>query len=247
MTDNDTELPPEMLQAALRQLLHSRHSCRAFLTTPVPQTTLDAILTLAQRTASWCNTQPWQVVVTRGDATQRFREALQAEMARADAEEGEAATTEAARDTPDFAYPSRYAGIYLERRRESGFQLYEAVGIARGDRVAGAAQAAQNFGFFGAPHVAIVSTSDDLGVYGAIDCGAWVSNFMLAARAHGVASIAQAALARRPGFLRAHFGLARDRKIVCGISFGYANADQPVNGYRTSRASLSEAVLQVHS
>ncbi|MDB5828961.1 MAG: nitroreductase [Variovorax sp.] len=239
MTLPDTELSPETLQAALRQLLHARHSCRAFLPAPVPEATLDAILTLAQRTASWCNTQPWQVVVTRGDATHRFREALQAEMARPE---------DAVADViPDFPYPLRYEGRYLERRRESGFQLYEAVGVARGDRAAGAAQAAENFGFFGAPHVAILTTSDDLGVYGAIDCGAWVSNFMLAARAHGVASIAQAALAARPDFLRAHFGLARDRKIVCGISFGYADTKAPVNGYRTSRAPLSEAVHRVDS
>ena len=222
----------EVRLAALGELLRERRSCRAFLSRPVDGATLASILRLAQRTASWCNTQPWQVVVTRGQGTERLRLAL-----------ADAMATPA--EGPDFAYPLRYAGVYLQRRRESGFQLYDAVGIARGDRAASAAQAAQNFRFFGAPHVAIVTTDAELGVYGAVDCGAWVGNFMLAAQAHGVASIAQAALAQRPDFLRAHFGLGPDRKVVCGISFGYPDEAHPANSYRTSRAPIADAVRWV--
>src|SRR3546814_1779339 len=62
--------------AALERLLATRHSCRAFLPDRVPQPTIDAILALAQRTASWCNAQPWQVIVASGAATDRFRDAL---------------------------------------------------------------------------------------------------------------------------------------------------------------------------
>ena len=85
-------------------------------------------------------------------------------------------------------------GAYQQRRRECGFGLYDAVGIAHGDRAASARQAMENFRLFGAPHVAIVTSEKALGVYGAVDCGAYVNNFMLAARSLGVASIAQAAL-----------------------------------------------------
>ena len=49
-------------------------------------------------------------------------------------------------------------------------------------------------------------------------------------------------LAHYAPFVRAHFGLPEDRRMVCGISFGYADRSHPVNGYRTSRADLSEAV-----
>jgi hypothetical protein len=45
-----------------------------------------------------------------------------------------------------------------------------------------AKQALENYNFFGAPHVAIIHTNEPLGIYGAIDCGAYVSNFMLARR-----------------------------------------------------------------
>ena len=39
--------------------------------------------------------------------------------------------------------------------------------------------------------------------------------------------------------------LADDRRVVCGISFGYAKHDHIINSYRTSRAPLSEAVTFV--
>jgi hypothetical protein len=65
---------------------------------------------------------------------------------------------------PDFPFPREYHGVYLGRRRECGFQLYETVGIARGDRVASARQGRENFRLFGAPHVCIVTTDEGLGL-----------------------------------------------------------------------------------
>ena len=144
-----------------------------------------------------------------------------------------------------FAFPSAYLGVYLDRRRESGFQLYNTLGIARGDKRAYAAQALENYNFFGAPHVAIIHTTEPLGIYGAIDCGAYVSNFMLAAQALGVATIPQAALARHSGLIRKHFALPDDRRVVCGISFGFGDHDSRVNSYRTSRAAIADTVTFV--
>ena len=42
----------------LQELLDERYSCRAYRPDPVPRPTIDRILTAAQRTASWCNSQP---------------------------------------------------------------------------------------------------------------------------------------------------------------------------------------------
>ena len=212
----------------LEELLNERYSVRAFLPKPVPRETIEHILKVAQRTASWCNSQPWQVVIASGEARERFRKLIY---------------SEAASGTPensDYPFPREYLGVYLERRRESGFQLYNTLGIQRGDKMAYAKQALENYNFFGAPHVAIIHTTEPLGVYGAVDCGAFVSNFMLAAQALGLGSIAQAALARHSGLIRRHFNLGEDRRVVCGISFGYADHARKVNGYRTSRAALAD-------
>ncbi|RYY97381.1 MAG: nitroreductase [Comamonadaceae bacterium] len=217
--------------SAFERLLQARASCRGFLDTPVPDAVVRRILVAAQRTPSWNNVQPWQVIVTRPEATDRLRAALQA----------------AGADGAGFDIdpPAEYRGVYLERRRACGFGLYASVGIERGDRVASARQAAENFRLFGAPHLALVTTERLLGTYGVLDCGAYVNNFMLAATASGVASIAQAALAQRSPLLRDWFEIPPDRQIVCGISFGHADPDHPANRFRTTRAELEETVRWV--
>ena len=106
-------------------------------------------------------------------------------------------------------------------------------------------QRLENFRFFGAPHVAIVTTEEPLGTYGAIDCGAYVGLFMLAARACGVASIALAALGTYPAFWREHWGLDPERRVVCGLAFGHEDPEHPANRFRTSRAALADAVRWV--
>jgi nitroreductase len=217
----------------LESLLAGRYSCRAFKPEPVPRATIERILQAAQRTASWCNSQPWQVTITSGEATKKFRDMLYPLAASGVPNAG------------DFPFPREYRGVYLERRRESGFQLYNTLGIARGDKAGYAKQAMENFNFFGAPHVAIITTDEALGVYGAVDCGGYVTSFMLAAQALGVATVPQAALAFHAKAVREHFGMGDDRRMVCGISFGFADSDNKVNGYRTTRAALPDVATFV--
>lgn len=217
------------MNSSLTDLLNARFSCRAFLDKPVPKDTISEILAQAQRTPSWCNTQPWQLVITSGKATEHFRQALDAHL-------------NSAKPAPDIAFPKEYKGIYLDRRRESGFALYNAVGIERGDRDGYARQTRKNFSFFGAPHVAIITTPEELGAYGAVDCGGYISVFTLAAQNVGVATIPQAALASFSPFIRDYFNISETRQVVAGISFGYADLTHPANNFRTSRATIDAAV-----
>lgn len=212
---------------ALTRILNARYSCRGFRPDPVPDEVISRIVAAAGRAPSWCNAQPWQVTVTRGAETDRFRQALL-----------EAAETGS--PTPDMPWPEDYPGVYGARRRACGYQLYQAVGIARSDRVARAEQSMRNFRLFDAPHVAIVHSEARLGPYGALDCGGFVMAFLLAATALGVASIAQASVAAYPEFIRAHFGLPENRRILCAVSFGYADPENPANRFRTERAALDD-------
>lgn len=211
-------------------LLRGRWSCRGFAETPVPRPTVEHLLEMAQRTPSWCNTQPWRVTLTSGEATRRLAEALSAHQRTGVA------------DQPDLPFPAAYRGEYLARRRECGYQLYGAVGIERGDRVRSAAQGQENFRFFGAPHFALITTERDLGTYGAIDCGGYVSVFLLAAQSLGLAAIPQAAVAAYSPWLRDYFRLPGHRLVVCGISFGHPDRAHPANGFRTGRAPISDVV-----
>ncbi|MET7770207.1 nitroreductase [Nocardia sp. NPDC005366] len=212
---------------ALSRILGARYTCRQFTADPVPRETIEALLRLAQRTPSWCNTQPWQLVITEGAGTDRFRKELLDHVAGAIPE-------------PDFPFPAHYTGVYRDRRRECGLQLYDSVGIAKGDNAGTMRQAVRNFELFDAPHVAIVTSEADLGVYGAVDCGLYIGNFLLAAQSLGLGAAPQAALASYSPFLRTYFDIPDHRRVVAAISFGYPDIDHPVNGFRTARAEVDQ-------
>ena len=100
----------------------------------------------------------------------------------------------------------------------------------------------ENFRFFGALHVAFVTSPAALGAYGILDCGAFITGFMLAAQALGLASIAQGALARQASLVRAALAVPEDRHILCGISFGYGDTAHPANSFLTARAAVGELI-----
>lgn len=222
------QLPSQ--SSALADLMYHRWSCRGFLPDTVPREVIEQVVDIARRTPSWCNTQPWHLHVTSGAATERFRAGLAQSWA------------EDPRLHTDFEFPSTYEGEFLERRRASGWQLYEALGVAKGDRAASAREMFRNFELFGAPHVAIVTAPASLGVYGAVDCGLFVQSFLLAAQSLGVAAVPQAALASHSHFIRDHLDLPADRRVLLGISFGYPDPAHPANSYRTPRRAVADVV-----
>lgn len=211
----------------LSSLLTKRSSCRAFRTEAVPDEVMTRLFAMAQRTPSWCNVQPWRVTVTTGAATRRFAAALSRDVPNG--------------SRPDHEFPV-YEDVYADRRRVVGYGLYSSLGIEREDREARSRQAMLNYSFFGAPHTAVIATPKRLGVYGAIDCGAYVSTLLLAAESLGLAAIAQGSLATQSPFVRSYFDLPDDLDILCGVSFGYADVEHRANSYRAPRAALAESV-----
>ena len=215
---------------SLKDTLQARYSCRAFKPDPVPDETITKIVDAARHVPSWCNAQPWQVTITKGAATEAFR-ALVSDLAQ-----------NGTPPQPDLAWPSKYSGAYAERRRTCGFQLYDAVGIEKKDRVGRAQQMLRNYALFDAPHVAIVHAPAELGPYGAMDTGGFVTAFTLAATALGVATIPQAAIAAYAPQVKEHLGIGEDRLVLCAISFGYADEAHPINGFRTERARADDII-----
>ncbi|MFI6455761.1 nitroreductase [Streptosporangium amethystogenes] len=217
------------LDEALERILTARHSCRAFRPEQVPAELIERMFALAQRTASWCNSQAWQVILTSGAATERFRAELYT-----------AASTRPMRS--DIPEPEEYRGVYRTRRREAGYGLYNSLGIDREDHEARNRQLLENFRFFGAPHVAVITSDRSLGPYGYIDCGGYVATLLQAAESLGVSAIPQAAIAMQSDTVRAHFEIPDDRVIVCGVSFGYSDTGHPANSYRVGREEPANVV-----
>ena len=214
---------------SFNSILDNRYSCRAFLKETVPLDLLEEIIETAQKVPSWCNAQPWQLTLVEGERLEILREKL----------------WEAGKDLyhqPDISFPTTYEGIYKARRRECGFQLYDAVGIVKGDREASFKQTLKNYRFFEAPHIVTITTPKALGTYGVLDCGAFITAFTLAATAKGLATIPQAAPAGLAPILREYLSFEEDRDLVCVISFGYEDKKHPANQFRTLRAGFNEIV-----
>lgn len=180
--------PPNVDPDAIRAVdaaLTSRRSVRAFLPTPVPRATLEAILEAASRAPSGTNIQPWHVYV----ATGATRDALAAALT--------AAYDDPARDEKYVAeydyYPREWVSPYIDRRRKVGWDLYGLLNIGRNEKARMHAQHARNFRFFDAP-VALFFTLDRIMTHGAwLDCGMFLQGVMTAARARGLDTCPQAA------------------------------------------------------
>jgi nitroreductase len=213
------------------EALATRRSVRGFRPDPVPRATVEAILAAASRAPSGSNIQPWRVRVTVGEEKARLSAALR---------EAQAAGARVARDY--HYYPRVWREPYLSRRRQLGWSLYSLCGIARGDHAAGEAQRARNWDFFGAPVGLMFTIDRDMEMGSWLDFGMFLQSVMLAARGHGLDTCAQAAFCDHHDVVRAHLGLPDDQALVCGMSLGVADPEEPANRLATTRVPLEEFV-----
>lgn len=218
---------------AFAAIAHDRHSCRAFLPQPLAPERIEQLLKLAQRAPSDCNSQAWTTYVVSGAPLETLRKALYQRVI-----EGGPAEY----DVPPI---EKYEGVLLERRRACGWGLYEAVGIGKGDREASRKQALENFRLFGAPHLAVITVDAALGERGVLDAGIYLAYLLLAAEALGIGAVPQAAVSHHVGLLRDQLNIAPHQRIVSVVSFGEKDTAHPANGFRTARADLTEAAVQI--
>lgn len=218
-----------MTAADFAQLLKSRASCRGFTDAPVARAVIESILADAQHVPSWCNSQPWQVCACSQEETHRLAQAFYQH-------------TERAPHESDIPFPTAWNDVYRDRRRTCGWQLYDAVGVTKGDREGSARQMRENFRLFGAQSFLLITTPKALGAYGVLDCGAFVTAVLLGAEARGLGAIAMASVAGFSPFMRDWFDIADDRDVLCGIAIGHKATDHPANQFRTERAPLGEVV-----
>ncbi len=207
-----------------------RRSLRAYLPQPVDAQTLETVFSVAQRSPSNCNTQPWLVHVVSGDSLNALREEMPTRFMAEDM-------------SLDFPFNGTYEGVYKERQYGSAQALYDAVNITRQDKAARQQQFMRNFTFFDAPHAAFLFLPEPFGLREAVDLGMYAQTLMLAITAHGLGSCPQTSLSYHADFVREQLGIDASNKLVLGLSFGYPDPDAPVNACVTNRAALSDAVI----
>ncbi len=224
MKDSTSTIP---VRSPVLEAITSRKSVRAFLPKPVDPALLDELLLAAGMAPSGSNVQPWQVHVVSGAARDRLSAALLAAH-----EAGQPAEREYQ------YYPLTWRTPYIERRRATGWGLYNLLGIEKGDREAASRQHGRNYEFFDAPVVLVFTIDKDLQTGSWLDYGMFLQNIMLAARARGLHTCPQAAWNTFASVVLPHVGAGADEMLVCGMSLGWADEAAPVNSFFTPREPL---------
>jgi len=213
------------------EVMFGRHSIRAYLPTPVPQTLVADILRIASRAPSGTNTQPWRVHVLSGSVRDRVVAAACA-----------AHDRDPAHCDPDYREVYRHLDgePYLSRKRALGKAMYGLMGIGKGETDKMAAQRRRNFEFFGAPVGLMVTIDRALGYGSWMDTGMFMQNVMLAARARGLDTCPQAFWVQYESVVAKTIGWPDSQRLVSGICLGYADPSVPENRLISERAPVEE-------
>lgn len=216
----------------LARLWRERRSTRAFRAEPLSRAELLQIFAPAQRAPSWCNVQPWRVVVTEPPRTRELADAM-------------IAAARSGLPHAEVPFTLDYPPPYREHRVACGVALYQAMGIARDDKASRYDAWLRNYAFFDAPHVAIVACDRRLGPYAYVDVGVWLGYVLTAAAAIGVATCPMASVAAYPEPLRALLPIPDTDTILFGLALGRADDDAPANRCTTTRAAVEANVTFV--
>jgi nitroreductase len=216
--------------APVDRAIASRRSIRQFLPTEVARPVVREILDVAARAPSGTNMQPWRGYVLTGAAKDELCAAV---LTVFDAE------AQGHKQEVQY-YPDEFFEPYLSRRRKVGWDLYGRLGIARGENAKMRAQHRRNFRFFEAPVGMVFTIHRRLATGSWLDYGMFLENVMVAARARGLDTCAQAAWTHYHKAMRPVLGLAEDEVVVCGMALGYADPDAPENGLVTERAESEQ-------
>lgn len=216
----------------LERLWRERSSARAFRNEPLTRAELDAVFEPAQRAPSWCNVQPWRVVVTMPPATAAISQRLQ-----------QAATS--GLPQAELPFPLDYPPPYKAHRQACGVALYQAMGIAKDDKARRYDAWLRNYALFDAPHLAVVACDRRLGPYAYVDVGVWLGYVLTAAAALGIETCPMASIAAYPAPLRAALPIAETDIILFGLVLGHADVTAPANTTRTTREPVAANITVV--
>ena len=225
MPDDLSRAAPDVFAAA-----RTRRSIRAYKTDRVPVQVLREVVELGGAAPSGSNIQPWHVHVLTGATLHRVGNVIK--QAFLTAEPGHK------RDYDYYTDPIREP--YLARRRQCGWGLYSTLGIGRGDHEKSKAYRATNFDFFGAPAGLIFTIDRELERGSWLDYGMFMQTIMLAARARGLHTCAEAAIASYPDIVRRELNITPDNTVMCGMAMGYADTSAIVNTFQPPRIAVDD-------
>ena len=184
-----------------------------------------SIVTSASRAPSNGNLQPWQIYVLTGSSLAKLKRTTTRRI-----------DDQVAMENPEYpVYPKPLKDVYDQRRRQIGEDLYQILGIARGEKRRG--QFAKNALLFNAP-VGLFAYIDRSLSYGQwMDLGMYLQNIMLLCEENGLATCPQGYWTFFHKTVREATGAPDDLMLACGVAIGFEDGDAQINKLRSSRVA----------
>ena len=216
---------------AVANTILDRHSTRAFCTgQKVPMNIIEECFSIAQHAPSSTNIQPWRVTLTSGAPLKRLSAALVKAF-----QNGE--------DLKIDAIPD----LYSRYRSELGHYVYGPNGydIPRGDAEGVKKTVIDNFNFYNAPIVAVISIDKELNKGDILSVGIYLQTLLLLLTEKGLGTQVSAAPTGYPDIIKQELGVDENLEILCTIGIGFENKSQHINSLKMPRNDWKENVRVV--
>ena len=210
----------------ISEAIRTRKSVRNFKPEPVPKKVLKEIINTAIRAPSTINTQPWEIAVVTGEVLDNIK--------RGNIEE----YTSGVPTHPEI--PTQvYEGKHRQRQVELAIQIFELMGIARGDKEKREDWRHRGFRFFDAPAAIIISADKSAGdLHPLFDIGSLSQTICLAALEYGLATCIEDQGAMFPEVIRKFVPMPESHRIIIAIAIGYPDWDFPANKLESKRDAV---------
>ena len=212
------------------EVVMGRRSIRGYLDKPVPRAVIEEVLTLAMRSPTSMNTQPWHFHVITGEPLDRIRKGNTERILAGEP------------DSREFRRGEPFAGVHRERQVGVAKQLFGAMGIERDDKDKRQDWVLRGFRQFDAPVSIVVAYDRQLreGDIAQFDCGALVNGLVNAAWSRGLGCVVNSQGIMHSPVVREHAGIPDDQVIIICVAMGYPDESFPANAVVSRRREVAD-------
>ena len=212
-----------------------RKSIRAFTGEIVPVDVAQSVALGACRAPSSKNTQPWKLILVKGQALENLREDYLA----------------AFNSNKPFTFEYVYnqeplPEAYKKRATDLGKAFLTHKGIAREDKEKRREHDGENFRFFGAKQVFFLAVNkDEYGQGTFLDCGLFLQALITELNSRGLGCCPQYSAMAYPDLLRKHIPNSENLLFLLALPFGYPKTDDIANTFVSQREPLENFFMVV--
>jgi len=227
------------------EAITARHSVRDFNPQPVPKDTIMQILTVATRSPSGGNGQPWEIFVASGKTMEAIRKVYQERAQAIAAGPGGPPGGPGGPGGPPGGPggpggPPPMPAFIMERMATIRNERMRLLGLDPDNPASFKVFMGWGARLFGAPVMVVVCM--DKALSSNFDLGLLSQSICLAALEFGLESLIASGFIAHQDVLRKELEIPENLNIVIGIGLGYPNANSLINTYRSPRRPIEEVV-----